>query len=122
VVEAGAVLATDVEQVRESAGGDQGGPGAALLEQRVGADGHAVGERLDFRRLGARAEYDLLDRRHHAARLIVRGGGDLGRVQTLAVEQRGIGEGPADVDAQLHRANLPARVRDARPEQEASHT
>ena len=49
-VEVGAVLAGDLEQVGEAAGRDQRRAGAAFLEQRVGADGHPVGEGLDRRR------------------------------------------------------------------------
>ena len=54
VVEARAVLAADLEQIGEATGRDQRGARAALLEQGVGADRHAVGERLDVGRLGAR--------------------------------------------------------------------
>ena len=45
-VELGAVLAPERDDVGEALGGDERGPGAAPLEQRVGGDGHAVGERL----------------------------------------------------------------------------
>src|SRR5262249_24657240 len=52
----------------------------------------------------------LLDRRDHSARLILRSARHLGRVQPLSVEQRGVGEGPTDVDAEQHGATLyPAR-------------
>ena len=57
-VELGPVLAADLEQVGEAAGGDQRRAGAAFLEQGVGADRHPVGEGLDLvraRRRPARA-------------------------------------------------------------------
>ena len=106
VVEAGAVLAADVEQVGEAAGGDQGRARAALLQQGVGADGHPVGERLDVGGVGAGPREHLLDRGDHPLGLVLGGARDLGGVQVLAVEQGGVGEGPADVDAEEHRSNL----------------
>ncbi len=42
IVEFGAVLARDLEDIFESRGGDQGGAGAFALEQRVGGDGGPV--------------------------------------------------------------------------------
>ncbi len=106
VVEAGAGLAADVEQVGESPRRDQCGARAALLEQGVGPDGHPVGERLDVAGPGAGALQDLVDRGDHAARLILGRARDLRRVQAVAVEQRGVGEGPTDVDAEQHRSTL----------------
>ena len=67
-VEVGAVLAGDLEQVGEALGRDQRRARAALLEQRVRAHGHPVGEDLDVARLGARPLQHGLDRRQHAAR------------------------------------------------------
>ena len=110
VVEARPVLAADLEQVGEAAGRDQRGPRAALLEQRVGSHRHPVGEPLDVAGLRPGALEHLLDRGDHPAGLVVGRARDLGRVQALAVEQRGVGEGPADVDAQEH-AGEPTRRR-----------
>ena len=105
-VEVGAVLASDLEQVGEALGGDQGRARAALLEQGVGAHGHAVGKRLDLVRAGARPPKRRLDRGEHAPRLVVRGGRRLRRVQGAPVEEHGVGERPADVDSEQHRRNL----------------
>ena len=53
--------------------------------------------------LGARAAEHLVDRGDHAAGLVLGRARDLGGVEALAVEQGGVGEGPADVDAEQHR-------------------
>ena len=79
-VEVGPVLAADLEQVGEAAGGDQRRAGAAFLEQRVGADGHPVGEGLDRAGLGAGPPQHLLDRGDHRDRLVLRRGRQLRRV------------------------------------------
>ena len=83
-VEVGAVLASDLEHVGEALGGDQRRARAALLEQRVGAHGHPVGEGLDLAGTGARPLQGRLDRGEHAPRLVVRRGGRLRRVQRRA--------------------------------------
>ena len=101
-IEVGAVLASDLEQVGEALGGDQGRARAALLEQGIGAHGHAVGERLDLVRAGARPLQRRLDRGEHPPRLVVRGGRRLRRVQGAPVEEHGVGERPADVDSEQH--------------------
>ncbi len=44
IVELGAGLASDLDGVFESGGGDERGAGAFAFEQRVGADGGAVEE------------------------------------------------------------------------------
>jgi hypothetical protein len=67
VVEAGAVLPADLEQVGESPGRDQGSACPALLQQRVRPDGHAVREALDVSRLGPGAAQHLLDGCDHTA-------------------------------------------------------
>ena len=46
-VEVGAVLAAQVEEVLEAGRRDEGGAGAAALEQRIGRDRRPVGETLD---------------------------------------------------------------------------
>ena len=111
VVEARAVLAADLEEIGEATGRDQRGARAALLQQGVGADRHAVGERLDVDRLGLGAAQHLLHGGDHPARLILGRARHLRRVQALAVEQRSVGEGSTDVDAEQHRANLSGGMR-----------
>ena len=66
-VQLGPVLAGDLQQVGEAAGGDQSGAGAAFLEQRVGADRHPVREGLDGAGRGAGPVEDGLDGGHHPA-------------------------------------------------------
>ena len=107
-VEVGAVLAADLEQVGEAAGGDQRRAGAAFLEQRVGPDRHPVGEDLDRRRRSApaRASTASIALITPADSLAGRGR-DLGGVDVAAVEQDRVGEGPADVDPEQHRLKLP---------------
>ena len=102
VVEAGPALAPDVQQVGEAAGGDQGGAGASLLQQRVGPDRHPVRESLDRGRVRPSRGQHGLGRGDHAAGLVPRRGRDLRRVQPVAVEQRGVGEGPTDIDPEQH--------------------
>ena len=58
---------------------------------------------LDRAGLGAGALEHRLDRGDHPARLVVGRGRGLGRVQRSPVEEDGVGEGPADVDAEQHR-------------------
>ncbi len=73
-------LAGELDHVGEARRGDQRGARHRSLQQRVGGDGHAVGEALDLLRRGAGAREHQLDRREHAARLLGGRGGDLGGV------------------------------------------
>ena len=66
VVERGAVLAGELDQVAEAGGRDERGARAAALEQRVGGDRHAVRERAHGPRV------DPLERVQHALRLVRR--------------------------------------------------
>ena len=109
-VELGPLLAADLEQVGEALGRDQRGAGAAFLEQGVGADRHPVGEGLDRGRLGAGPPQHLFDRADHAQRLVLGRRRQLRRVQLLAVEEHGVGEGAADVDAEQHQRHCSRRV------------
>ena len=70
---AGPVLAADLEQVGEALGRDQRRARPAFLQQRVGADGHPVGEGLDLAGLGAGPREHRRDRAHHPLRLGRRG-------------------------------------------------
>src|SRR6185503_13073232 len=96
--------AHDVDRVLVAARGDEADPGAALLDDGVGAHGRAVRQEgdiaaelaeLEAERLGARAE-----RVHHAAREVRRRRGHLGGEELAgAVHDRAVGERAADVDA-----------------------
>ena len=68
-------------------GRDQRRARAALLEQRVGADGHPVGEALDLAGRGAGALERRLDRGEHAPRLVVGRRRRLRGVQRAAVDR-----------------------------------
>ncbi len=109
-VEIGAVLAGDLEQVGEATGRDQRRAGAAFLQQRVGADGHPVGEDLDRAGLGAGPGQHLAHRRHHSLGLGAGGGRDLGAVDGALVEQDRVGEGAADVDPEQHQTQVSRRT------------
>jgi hypothetical protein len=61
----GTVLAADLEQVGETAGCDQRGSRTAFLQQRVGADGHPVGEDLDLTGARPGSPQHQLNRSHH---------------------------------------------------------
>ncbi len=55
----------------------------------------------------ARSQH-LLDRGDHRARLVIGRGRQLRRVELLAVEEDGVGEGPAYVDPEQHASKLPS--------------
>ena len=97
-VELGAVLASDLQDVLEALRRDQHGPGAALFEERVRAHGHPVDEALDLAGRRPRLLDHRGDRGEDALRLVARSRGRLRRVNLVAVEQDGVGEGSADVD------------------------
>jgi hypothetical protein len=122
VIEAGTLLTADLEEVGEAARRDQGRARAALLQQRVRADRHAMGERLDVGGFGPGAPQHLLDGRDHAAGLIPGRARHLRRVEDVAVEQRGVGEGSTDVDAEQHGANLPGVCAGPDPPGGPAHT
>src|SRR2546426_9078431 len=108
---AAAVPSAHFEHVAKAARGDDADPGAATLEQRVGADGGAVHDRIDG---GTAAErFQAIQK---ALRLVAAmrrhlcGEEPAGR----RIQQEQIGEGPADVDpdddaATVH-AGVPARA------------
>jgi hypothetical protein len=92
VVESGAGLAADEEDIFEAGGGDEGDTGAFSFEQRVGRDGAAVG---DFGLLAGEGA----DAFEYGARGVVRGGAEFVDVETAVVEEEEIREGSAGVDA-----------------------
>ena len=106
VVQTRHAQAPDLEDVAEAPRGDQPGPGAAQLEQRVGGDGGAV-QHLDH---VATAEPGLVE--HLAqpvddgARVVVDAGRHLLDVQaSVGVEEDDVGEGAADVDRDAEAAH-----------------
>jgi len=102
-VQLGPVLAADLKQVGEARRRDQRRARAAFLKQRVGADRHTVGEGLDLLGADAGASQHLLHRGDHAERLVGGRARQLRRMDGLAVDEHGVGEGPAHVDSEQHR-------------------
>ncbi len=106
-------LAPELDDVGEAVGRDQRGARGAPLEQRVGRDGHAVGEALDVRGAGAGA---LRARRATASSTpcaCSRGRRrDLGGVDGgVVADEHGVGEGAADVDSEEHAPEPTRRLR-----------
>ena len=94
--------ACDLQHLPIALGGDEAHARAGAREHRVGRDGGAVHDVVDFLG-GDRGEAaDALDAAQHALRLVVRRGGHLGlpRLPRLFVHQQQVGEGPAHVDAE----------------------
>ena len=115
VVEARADLAADLEDVAEASRHQHADPRRLALDDRVRRDrrgvdhgGHVAATRLA---LGEAA----LERGHEALRRILRGREHLDDADGagLAVDQRGVGEGAADVDADSQRAHQARRARSA---------
>ena len=104
--------------VLEPLRGEHGGDGALLLEHGIGGDGGAVDEALDGRGGRARLREHAAHGDGHALEEILGRGGDLGQDEAaLPVEGHDVGEGAADVDADLHVCGPLARVAIlARPE------
>ena len=104
VVDLGPGLAADLEQVLEALGGDERDLAAAPLDQRVGRDRRAVGEKREAASGRKRAQ-PFQDR----ARGIVGRGGDLVRARLAGrvVHQEEVGEGAADVHSQRRAHPLP---------------
>ena len=102
-VEMRAGLAGELDDVGEAGSGDQRGARGGALEHGVGGHRHTVGEALDIARARAGAREHQLYGCEHADRLVGWRGGHLGGVDgDVAVDEHGVGEGAADVDAQEH--------------------
>ena len=111
-VEIGAGLAAKLDEVAEALGGDERGARRVPLEQGVGRHGRAVGEGLDLAGRGAGGGERELDRPDHANRLVVRRAQRLRSVQlAVAGGEDRVGEGPADIDAEQHPADVTAANR-----------
>ena len=114
-VEVGAILAPDLDQVGEAPRRNEGGAGAALFEQRVGAHGHAVGEDLHVVGPGSGPVEHLAHGREDPGGLIVGIGRQLRRVELAAGEQDGVSERSADVDPEQHARKLAGRCNPVEP-------
>ena len=108
VVELGAILAGDLEDVAEALGDEEGAPDPAPFEEGIRRDGRAVHEEGDVLRPEAGLADDLADPLLHARGLVGRRRRRLGEVDAvgLGVEQNEIGERAAHVHAKsdIHRA------------------
>ena len=91
VVERGAVLARELDQVAEALGRHERRAGAAALEQRVGGDRHPVREGRDVGGL------DGLEAAHHALRLVLGGARHLGGQDVPAIQRHQISEGSSNI-------------------------
>ena len=95
-----------LDDVAMAFGGEQADLGALVFEQRVGGDGGAVHDAFGLRKkLGGRQVQELgemIQAGHHADRRIFGRGGDL-RQRGVAgvIHCDEVGEGAADVDADL---------------------
>ena len=94
-----ALLPAQFDDVGEAAGGEQRGAGALALDQRVGPERRAVADDRSPDVVGAGDSVDRLD--HRALRVVGIGGHLEGLQQRpcAAIEDDGVGEGAADVDA-----------------------
>src|ERR1700712_3521576 len=111
VVEVGALLAADFEQIPKTVGGDEAGFRTAVLDQGVGGDGGAVAEIGDGGGGGVRTSEGLGDAGGDAGGGIGGGRGDFPDRDRagFVVEQADIGEGAAGIDA-----NTPGHTRTLR--------
>jgi hypothetical protein len=98
------VAAPQLELVAEAVGGEEPGDGALALDQRVVGDRGGVDDRVEAGE--ERAESDalpcrqLLEPGHHGARGVVgRGERLLEHDGAVAAQEREVGEGAADIDA-----------------------
>jgi hypothetical protein len=91
VIEGGAVLARELDQVAEALGGDERRARTAALEQRVGRDRHPVREGLHVGGL------DGFEAAHHPLRLILGGARHLRGHHPPAIERDEIGEGSSNI-------------------------
>ncbi len=100
VVELGALLAADLQEVAEAIGGDEPGRRAAVLDQCVGRNRGAVSEVADVGRTGADALDRLGDALRDAAGRVVRRGRDLPDLDMprILVKQAHVGERASGID------------------------
>jgi hypothetical protein len=93
VVEGGAILTSQLEQIREPRRGDQGDARAVALEQRVGRDGRPMHDTPDRRAVAKR-----VDRRFDALALVTGRAQHLARIDgTVGSHRDQVGERATDI-------------------------
>ena len=114
VVQVGALLAADLQQVTETAGGDEGGLCAAAFQNRIGGNGSTVHKAADILTGEAISLSNDLHAFHHCRRLVVQRRGQLVNHQLAALFINGanVGIGTAHIHADsngssFHRKFLP---------------
>ena len=108
VIEARPDLPGDLEHVTEAVCGHEPRKGRLALDDRVGGDRRGVNQVLDRRRGDAAVRHYEPNGVQEPARKVVWGGWHLAgtRLTRLLVQQHGVGEGSADIDAQaIHRTH-----------------
>jgi hypothetical protein len=107
-----AVLVRHFQRVAVACRGQQGGAGAAALDQRVGRQRGAVDDQADSGGLQAGLAQHRADAVEHGLSGVVVGGQQLGGGARAARQfQDHVGEGAADVDCQARPAVRPRGVR-----------
>src|SRR3989440_5175045 len=105
VVHARALHPTELEHVLETLGREHGGHRALLLENGVGRDRRAVNEPLDVAGRAAGEGQNVRDRGGDAVEQVFRRTRHFRqREPPTTVERHDVGEGAADVDADLHQS------------------
>ena len=89
----------DLEDVAKPLGGDEPGPRALVLEDRVRRDRRAVADLLDHAAGQAGLDEQLAQACDDGLRIVADAGGDLLGVQrAVGTQQHDVGEGAADID------------------------
>ena len=102
LIHARALLPPDLERVLKTLGRQYAGDGALTLQQCVDCDGAAMNEAVNLGRAHAAAVEHPLHAVLNAKDRVGRGGRHLGlRDQLLIAQQHHVGEGAANVDADL---------------------
>src|SRR5205085_9948920 len=117
VIQVGAGLPADFEDVAETGGGQQRGRRAAALDDQIGDDGRTMAEKAD-RLTGSAA---LVEQRRdpvgYRDRRIGRGRGqfEMPRRTGRVIDRDKIGKGAADIDANPDHSSSSRRVRAVNP-------
>ena len=108
VVHVRAEVTPDLQHVAESRGGHQRAFRQLVLQDRVGDQGRAVHEQRDLRGVDGGEPEPALDGLDQRARRVGPAAGDLrdGDLAGLLLQDRDVGEGPADVHAESYAAHV----------------